>query len=66
MKNILDFISKHKSFVKKIILFTIYTIIVCLLNNETVVNMFNKMFGESLTNTLHFVTPFVLMITEVK
>lgn len=65
MKDFLDFLTKHKSFVKKIILFVIYTIIVCVLNNDSLTLFFNQIFGEHITDTIGYITPYLLMVSEV-
>ena len=44
MKHILEFIEKHKHFIKKLILFILYIIINALFNNPSFVTFFNSLF----------------------
>ena len=44
MKHILEFIEKHKTFIKKLILFTLYIVINALFNNPGFVAFFNSLF----------------------
>ena len=63
MKTIIDFIEKHKNFVKKIIVFIIAYITLCILNNTDLTNIFNQMFGEYVTMAIKTV-PMTLLITS--
>lgn len=53
MKAFLEFIEKHKSFIKKLVLFTIFFLINTLVNNPTINAFFQQIFGETLTATIN-------------
>ena len=65
MKHLLDFIERHKSFIKKLILFTIYIIVIAVISSEPITQFFYKIFGEYITAAIKVVTPFTLVLTEV-
>lgn len=65
MNKIIEFINNHKKFIKKIILFAIYVVVVCLINSEPVTKFFYTVFGEYITAGVKLITPFVLISTEV-
>lgn len=48
-EKILQFIEQHKTFVKKIILFSVLYIIMFVLNQPQVLALFNQIFGENIT-----------------
>ena len=61
MKTFLEFIEKHKKFVKKIILFAIYIIVVCVINSEPVTEFFIKLFGDIITSAISISSMFLLI-----
>ena len=65
MKHIFDFIEKHKSFIKKIIVFVISYIVLVLINNPAITDLFNNMFGEYTTMAIKSVPMTVLITSEV-
>lgn len=52
MKHILEFIEKHKGFVKKLILVSIFVIINCLFNNPAITQFFNTIFASDMASTV--------------
>lgn len=62
---VLDFIEKHKSFIKKIIVFVIAYIVMVLINNPAITNLFNEMFGEYITMAIKSVPMTFLITSEV-
>ncbi len=52
MKHILEFIEKHKAFIKKVIILTIFVVINCLLNNPAVNEFFNTLFASEMAGTI--------------
>ena len=65
MKELLDFIERHKTFIKRIIIFTIAYFVIAIVNNPEVTQFFTTMFGEYITTAIHAVIPTFLLTTEV-
>lgn len=62
-KAIIDYIEKHKSFVKKLILFVVITVIASIFKNDSVVAWFNTIFSSDLAGELVSTTTSALSIT---
>lgn len=52
MKQILEFIEKHKSFVKKLILVALFVIVNCFFNSPAVNAFFNSVFASDMASTV--------------
>ena len=65
MDKFVTFIEKHKKFIKKLILFVIYVVVVCCISSEPVTQFFNRIFGEYLTAGIQIASPFLLVASEV-
>lgn len=60
---ILEFISKHKTFIKKLILFILSYFTIVLVNSDTFTNIFIQLFGSDVTNTLQMCSPLMFITT---
>ena len=61
MKDLLDFIEKHKGFFKKLIIFIVAYLVMVVINSPQLTAFFNQVFGEYITMGIKALTPaFVL------
>lgn len=65
MKHLIDFIERHKKFVKKIIVFVIAYFVLAIVNNDHFTLFFEQMFGEYVTIGLNALVPTTLLTMEV-
>lgn len=60
---ILEFISKHKTFIKKVILFILSYFTIVVVNSDAFTNLFYQLFGQEFTNTLQMCSPLMFITT---
>lgn len=65
MKQFLEFLEKHKTFIKKIIVFIIAYVVLVVINSEPLTLFFNEIFGEYITMGIKALTPTILLTCEV-
>ncbi len=65
MKHLIDFIERHKKFVKKLIVFVIAYFVLAVVNKPEFTLFFEQFFGEYMTIGLNALVPTTLLTMEV-
>ena len=65
MNKILEFLENHKSFIKKIIIFTIVYVVITIANNPTILEWFEYIFGNEITTGFKALPVTYLVTSEV-
>ena len=60
-KCVIDFISKHKTFIKKMIIFILGYFTIALVNSDPFTTLFNTLFGNEITTTLQLSSPLIMI-----
>lgn len=65
MKDLINFVERHKKFFKRIAIFAVCYIAISFSNNSAVNTLLTQFFGEYITTAFHAAVPTILLVSEV-